>query len=83
MSEEQIRGQVREFVSRFVKGQQLQDGDDIFATGYVNSMFAMQLVQFVETTFGIAVESDDLEIDNFRSIGAITALVRRKNAAPV
>ncbi|HEU0299452.1 MAG TPA: phosphopantetheine-binding protein [Longimicrobium sp.] len=78
-----IKQQIREFVSRFFRGHDLQDGEDIFATGFVNSMFAMQLVQFVETTFGITVESDDLEIDNFRSIDAIAALVERKQGAPV
>lgn len=77
------RQQIREFVSRFVRGHELGDGDDIFATGFVNSMFAMQLVQFVETTFGITVESDDLEIDNFRSIDAIAGLVERKQGAGV
>jgi methoxymalonate biosynthesis acyl carrier protein len=75
--------QIREFVSRFVRGHELGDGEDIFATGFVNSMFAMQLVQFVETTFGITVESDDLDIDNFRSIDAIAALVERKQGAAV
>lgn len=74
---------IREFVSRFVRGYALGDGEDIFATGFVNSMFAMQLVQFVEQTFGIAVESEDLEIDNFRSIDAIAALVERKQGAAV
>jgi methoxymalonate biosynthesis acyl carrier protein len=78
-----IKQQIREFVSRFFKGHDLQDGEDIFATGFVNSMFAMQLVNFVEQTFGVTVESDDLEIDNFRSIDAITALVERKQGAPV
>lgn len=74
---------IREFVSRFIRGHVLADGEDIFATGFVNSMFAMQLVQFVEQTFGIAVESEDLEIDNFRSIDAIAALVERKQGAAV
>lgn len=78
-----IKQQVREFVSRFVRGHELGDGEDIFATGFVNSMFAMQLVQFVETTFGVTVESDDLDIDNFRSINAISALVERKQGAAV
>ncbi len=78
-----IKQQVREFVSRFVRGHDLDDGEDIFATGFVNSMFAMQLVNFVETTFGITVESDDMEIDNFRSIDAISALVERKQGAAV
>ncbi len=80
MSEQEIRGKVREFVGRFVRGQQLGDGEDIFATGFVNSMFAMQLVQFVETTFGVTCESEDLELDNFRSIDALTAFVQRKQS---
>ena len=83
MTEVEIRARLREFVARFMRGHDLQDGEDLFATGYVNSMFAMQLVQFVETTFGITVESDDLEIDNFRSIDAIAALVERKQGAGV
>ena len=75
--------QIREFVSRFFRGHELADDEDIFASGFVNSMFAMQLVQFVETTFGITVESEDLEIDNFRTLDAIAALVGRKQGAAV
>jgi methoxymalonate biosynthesis acyl carrier protein len=75
--------QIREFVSRFFRGHELTDDEDIFASGFVNSMFAMQLVQFVETTFGITVESEDLEIDNFRTLDAIAALVERKQGAGV
>jgi methoxymalonate biosynthesis acyl carrier protein len=80
MTTEQIQEQVRAFVSRFFTGHELGNDEDMFATGYVNSMFAMQLVQFVESAFGVAVENDDLELDNFRSIDAITALVQRKLA---
>ena len=83
MSEEEIRSRLRDFVMRFMRGHDLQDGEDLFGTGFVNSMFAMQLVQFVESTFGVSCESDDLEIDNFRSIDALTAFVQRKLGAPV
>lgn len=83
MNTEEIKTRTREFVSRFFRGHELGDDEDMFATGYVNSMFAMQLVQFVESTFGIIVESEDLELDNFRSLNAITALVQRKLAAAV
>jgi methoxymalonate biosynthesis acyl carrier protein len=75
--------QIREFVSRFFRGYDLKDDEDMFASGFVNSMFAMQLVQFVESTFGVAIESEDLEIDNFRTIDAIAALVERKQGAAV
>ncbi|HEU4889473.1 MAG TPA: phosphopantetheine-binding protein [Thermoanaerobaculia bacterium] len=80
MADEQIATQVREFITRFVRTH-LGDDDDIFATGFVNSMFAMQLVSFVEMTFGIEIESDDLDIENFRSVNAICRLVERKRAA--
>jgi methoxymalonate biosynthesis acyl carrier protein len=83
MTEEEIRTQLRAFVERFMRGHDLRDDEDLFGTGYVNSMFAMQLVQFVETTFGVGCDSDDLEIDNFRSIDALTAFVQRKLGAPV
>jgi methoxymalonate biosynthesis acyl carrier protein len=80
-NETEIRTRVRAFLARFFRDHQLADGEDIFATGYVNSMFAMQLVQFVEGEFGVTVESEDLELDNFRSVDAITALIGRKTAA--
>ena len=77
------RQQIRDFVSRFFRGHDLADDEDMFASGYVNSLFAMQLVQFVESAFGITVESEDLELDNFRSIHALAALVARKQGADV
>ena len=72
---------IRAFLARFFRDHVLADDEDIFASGYVNSMFAMQLVQFVEGEFGLAVESEDLELDNFRTVNAIVALVERKLAA--
>ncbi len=78
---EENKARIREFIGRHVRGHDIQDDEDIFASGFVNSMFAMQLVQFVESTFGITVENEDLEIENFRSVDAIAGLVERKTAA--
>ena len=75
-----VKSAIHEFVGRFVRAD-LGEDEDIFATGFVNSMFAMQLVQFVESDFGITVESEDLDLDNFRTVAAIAALVERKRAA--
>lgn len=77
------REQIRGFITRHVRGKELADSQDVFASGYVNSMFAMQLVQFVETAFGVTVESEDMDIDNFRSVDALAAFVERKRAAGV
>lgn len=81
MDETRVREQVGEFVGRHARGREVGDDEDIFGGGFLNSMFAMQLVLFVEQTFGVAVEDDDLEIDNFKSVNAVTALVMRKTRA--
>lgn len=72
---------IKQFLSRYIRNYDLKVDEDIFALGFVNSLMAMQLVAFVEKEFGISVEDEDLELDNFRSIRAIDDLVSRKRAA--
>jgi methoxymalonate biosynthesis acyl carrier protein len=76
------QAKIKTFLSRFFKSHDLQPNEDIFALGFVNSLLAMQLVAFVEKEFGISVQDDDLDLDNFRSIDAISQLVARKSGAP-
>jgi methoxymalonate biosynthesis acyl carrier protein len=69
---------IRNFFARFVRTTHLKDTDDIFAQGFVNSLFAMQLVAWLEKEFGIAINDEDLDIANFNSIEAIARLINRK-----
>ena len=71
---------IREFLSRFFRNHELKDDEDIFALGFVNSLLAMQLVQFIEKDFGVSIEDDDLDLDNFRSVDRIAALIESKRA---
>lgn len=71
---------VRTFLCKHLRHHDLSDQDDIFGMGFVNSLFAMQLVMFVEREFGIAVDNEDLDIENFRSVNAIVNLVEKKTA---
>ncbi len=75
-----IETTIRNFLAKHFQNIELQSDQDIFALGFVNSLFAMQLVMFVEKEFDITIEDEDLDIDNFRSIQAIIALVERKTA---
>jgi methoxymalonate biosynthesis acyl carrier protein len=50
---------------------------DLFATGLVSSMFAMELVVHLEQTFQVAVVGPDLKLDNFRTVQRMTELVLR------
>ena len=78
MSREDILKKTRTFLGKYVRNREVSDDVGIFETGLVNSLFAMQLVMFVEKEFGIAVEDDDLDLANFASINAIADFVERK-----
>ena len=73
-----IKEEIRGFIQRSIQIPQLADDDDLFATGIVNSLFAVQLVTFIERTFALEMQPEDLEIANFRSLNAATAFVQKK-----
>jgi methoxymalonate biosynthesis acyl carrier protein len=75
---ETTKTKIKQFLSRFFGNHQLQDNEDIFALGFVNSMFAMQLVLFIEQQFQVTIDNEDLDLDNFKTIDAMTLLVERK-----
>ena len=72
---------IKEFLARFFRNHELRDDEDIFALGFVNSLLAMQLVNFVEQEFGVSIGDDDLDFENFRTVHNIEALVERKQGA--
>jgi methoxymalonate biosynthesis acyl carrier protein len=46
----------------------------------VSSIFAMELVVHLESSYGIAILGGDLKLDNFRTVQRMTALVLRLSA---
>lgn len=77
----QPREAIHRFLSRYFRGHALKDDEDIFALGFVNSLFAMKLVNFIESELGTRVEQADLDIDNFRTVNAIMTFVQRREEA--
>ncbi len=74
-----VREQTREYLTSSL-ARQIGDDEDIFAAGFVNSLFAAQLVMFVESRFGIEVDNDELELAYFSSVDAVTDFVTYKAA---
>ena len=54
------------------------DSDNIFVLGYVNSLFAIKLLNYVEIEFGITVENEEMDIMNFSSVINIVQLIKKK-----
>lgn len=77
---EETKVHIKAFLARYLQNYDLLDDQDIFSLGFINSLFAMQLVLFVEKTFHIEVSNEDLDIDNFRTVNAIATLVEQKRS---
>jgi methoxymalonate biosynthesis acyl carrier protein len=75
MSDTEIATRIREFIANRYPQARMTDDDDIFSLGFINSLFAMELVMFIEKTFAIAIPNSALQIRNFRTVNAMTALV--------
>ena len=56
---------------------------DLFESGHVSSLFATELVVFLEEAFDIEIAGRDLRLDNFRTVDVMTALVRRLRESEV
>lgn len=75
---DQTKEELRVFLARHLGGRKLQDDEQIFSGGFVSSMFAMQLIMFLEKKFSISIGNEDLELANFQTITAMANLVQQK-----
>lgn len=77
MADDRIHKPITDFISGRFPDLKLEPDDDIFARGFVNSLFAMELVMFLEKTFAFSVPNEVLRLDNFRTVNAMAELVKR------
>ncbi|UNO38533.1 acyl carrier protein [Streptomyces sp. MST-110588] len=78
---EETLGEVTAFLTAALR-QDIAPEDDYFALGLADSLFALELVTFVEERFGLSVEVEDLDLDSFRTAAAVAAFVGRKTGRP-
>lgn len=73
-----VKNKVKEFLKRFIGNREIGDDDNIFEMGLVNSLFAMQLVTFIESEFNLSVTNEELDIDNFSTINSMSTFISKK-----
>lgn len=57
------------------------DGDDLLLeAGIIDSLGLLDLVNFIETEFGISVDDVDVTLDNFGSVNTIASYVASQRA---
>ena len=72
-----IKESIKGFISKTININ-IDDDEDLFDSGIVNSLFSIQLVTFVEKNFNLIVTVDDLDIENFKSVNAVYNFVQNK-----
>lgn len=75
---DKIRSMVESNLNIFNSGVEFSDDDNIFRKGFVDSLFAVQLIAYLEAEFGIKVGNKDMDIKNFNSVSNMVSFVERK-----
>jgi acyl carrier protein len=75
-----IKDQINEYILEFVTYGEPIDGDDasLIESDLIDSTGVMELVMFLEETFGITVEDEDIDPANFETVNLVSAFVERK-----
>ena len=68
---------IKTFLEQQSKNVNINDDDDLFKNGFVDSLFALQLILFLEKEFKIKISNKDINEDNFRTINNIVDTVNR------
>ena len=76
--EEIIRQHIAQDILFNKKGYPYPDDASFLENGIIDSMNVMELIMFVEETFGVEVADEDIVPDNFDSVASIAAYVRHE-----
>lgn len=72
-----IKNIVTKFLQAKKEDTKLEGDTDLFENGFVNSLFALDMVTFLEKTFDIKLGKSDITKDNLSSVNKIVELVKR------
>ena len=83
MSENDTNQRIRKFIIEnflFEEDDNLKEDTSFLESGIIDSTGILELVSFVEETYGISVEDDEIVPENLDSISNIVAYVNKKAA---
>ena len=82
----ELKRQIREFVTTnfyVADPKALEDSTSLLDQGIIDSTGVLEVIMFIESTFGVTVEDSEMLPENLDSIERIAAFVARKKALPI
>ena len=78
---ENVAAAIREWLQENVTGsREVSDDEALIEKGVLTSLQTVELVMFMEERFGIVVEDEELDEENFASVRTIAELVKGKTS---
>ncbi len=71
----ETRDQIRLELHRLGNGTEFTDTDDVFERGVIKSLNLIELISFVEDTFGLEIDQRDVFEGRLRSVEQLVVLV--------
>jgi acyl carrier protein len=81
MDEKEVTDQIRNFIGQkfpLARRRKVHDGDNLLESGVIDSLGILEIVTFLNESFSLAVEDDDLIPENFQSIRSIASFVKQR-----
>ena len=83
--EQNVRGQIVDFITRTflfdADDKCLGETDSLLESGIIDSAGVLEIIAFVEETYGIEIEDEEVVPENLDSIANIAAFVARKHSS--
>ncbi|OAB26476.1 phosphopantetheine-binding protein [Paenibacillus macquariensis subsp. defensor] len=73
---------IADYITRNSDVEEIDYDLAIFEEGLVNSLFAIDLMTFLERTFEIKIKLEDLDMNNFKSVNIICEFIEKKREVP-
>ena len=77
MEHQDIQRKIFDFLAKAKTADGLTYDTELFKSKYITSLFALQIVMFIEKEFAIKLNRKDISEKNFHTINAMADLVSR------
>jgi len=80
----ELNAKLKEFIMTEISPDlnlaQLDDNEPLIESGIIDSLGVLKILAFLDETFGVDLSSDQIKLENFKTVSSICALVdRQKN----
>lgn len=71
---------LRQYIAKAILQSEIHLSEDtlLLEGGHLTSLQTLQLVAYIDKCFGVEIEPEEINEEEFRSLRTITALVQRK-----